>query len=117
MPIAIMKVKDGRVAKYAAFDTAKEAEAHVDAFAKQYPDAFVHADETGNILDYRVDGQSLVLDLRPDSNPTARERIIARLKRDDEYRSLVAAFRDDRGLTSKQVIDLLETKFTEQIGV
>lgn len=112
--LAIMKVEDGRVAKFASFDTKGEATAHVAKFAEDYPDAFVHADVSGNILDYRVEKGRLVLDARPDHRNT-RDQIVRRLKFDQEFRALAVAFRDSRNLTTEQMVDLLASKAGEPV--
>ena len=49
------------------------------------------------------------------AKPTTREKIIARLKSDAELRALVVAFRDDKGLNNKQVVDLLEARYSDEI--
>ena len=64
MPIAVMAVIDGRIAKFMEFKTTKQAEAHVAKFAKRFPGAFVVNEPAENLLDYRVNRKALTLDRR-----------------------------------------------------
>lgn len=54
MYLAIMRVEAERVAKYAEFETAEEAAAHVEAFAETYPDAFVAEKPSDRFTEWHV---------------------------------------------------------------
>lgn len=58
---AIMSVADNRVAKFKEFETRKEANAHVAAFAEKWPDAFVTKAPAANVSDWWVDGKSVTV--------------------------------------------------------
>ncbi len=61
---AIVAVDNERVAKYAKFDTQAEADAHVATYG-----GFVAANPAGNVDDWRIVGQSVVVDPPPPRVP------------------------------------------------
>lgn len=61
MYAAILSVADNRVAKYAEFETKKEANAHVAAHAERWPDAFVVKAPEGNVADWWVEGRTVTV--------------------------------------------------------
>lgn len=68
--VAVMKTEpDGRVAKYQDFDTEADALAHVDKFKDRFPGAFVTQDRAENILDWKVSGKSVGIEMRPPDPP------------------------------------------------
>lgn len=76
--VAIMKVEpSGRAGKYAAFDTEKEAQDHVAAFAERFPDAFtVEADPDQWASWYFDENRNLSI-VPPEPVPQTEERNIA----------------------------------------
>lgn len=118
MYVAVMRVSgNGRLEKFASFFTAAEAQGHIDRFTSDYPNAFV-AQYDGLLPEHQLkwDGSALVYDPTTERvEPTVREKIVARLKRDPELRALIVSYRDDNGLTNQQVLDRLEAKYAESI--
>lgn len=66
--VAIMNVTpEGRVAKYADFETEQEAIDHVDQFSDEWPNAFPHAAIQGSLQYWKADPVAKSLTFEPDS--------------------------------------------------
>jgi len=117
--LAIVDVTpDNRVAKYQDFDTLLETETHVTSVLMNFPKAFAIANPGGAFSDWLIDmtTKTIVLVSPPDTTPTARQRIIDRLRKDPILKAQVIDSFEARGITDKQVmLTALEAKFADTI--
>lgn len=105
--IAIMKVEDNRVAKYAEFKTGEDAQAHIIAHAERWPDAFVVAKPSGNFADWWIDGKTLSVSPAPARVP---DRVFP-------AQAEIALFNHDNGVLLRQVNLLIDAYPYEPVRI
>lgn len=81
--IAIMKAtSDDRVAKYQAFETETEANAHIARFTKRFPNAFVTLEPAAPFSHWRIDtvAKTVTVDPPPSPSPLPESELLQALR-------------------------------------